>query len=226
MSPLTVGSFASLLCLLQLVALPSPDRPDQYAQPSRTRQYPSGFESDRVRVRAISAEPGARLASPQAGNDRVLVFLTADLDGRMPSAEAIWQPAGEPERENRGRVRADAIAIDLKPASGAAASGTPYEALAAHDGVESRVLIDNPRVTVMKLRYLPYSLNIDFEHTHPQDAVVVYLSGGYTWPAVERWGYPLRVRRGEFDIVPAQTFHCFGNGSGNDALELLVIIPK
>jgi hypothetical protein len=224
MSPIGIGSFASLLCVLGLAASPG-GLADQYSGSSRARQYPSGWQNDRIRVRTISVDPGARLAAAPASADRVLVFLTADLDGRMPSAEAIWQPASEPERENRGRVRVDAIAVDVKAATASPSSGTPFEALSVRDGVDARVLIDNPRVVVTRLRYSPYSLSVDRPHVHSQDALVVYLAGGYTWPLIQDWGYTTRVRRGEFDVVPAHTFHSFGN-AGGDSLEFLVIIPR
>jgi quercetin dioxygenase-like cupin family protein len=225
MSPIVIGSFASLLWVLELAALSPGGLANQYSPSSRTRQDRSEWESDRIRVRTISVEPGARLAAPQAGTDRVLVFLTADLDGHMPSADAVWQPASEPERENRGRSRVDALVVDVKAAPDHAGGGPPLEALSSGDGINARVLIDNPRVVVIKLRYSQHLQSVDAPHLHAQDALVVYLAGGYTLLPAREWGYPARVRRGEFDVVPAQTFHRFANASG-DPLEFLVIIPK
>jgi mannose-6-phosphate isomerase-like protein (cupin superfamily) len=218
------GTVAPLLAVLGLMALPSERLAAQYSQSSSTRKYESGWESDRLRVRNVSVQPGARLAAPQG--DAVRIYLTADLDGRMPPAEAIWQPAGGTEQENRGRFRTDAIEVDLKAGSAGGGSGTPLEAVPMRDDVEARTLIDNPRVLVMRLRYLPYALGIDRLHYHPQDALVVYLSGGYTWPIGGwSWGYPTRVRRGDFDVVPANTMHSFSN-AGDDTLDFLVILPK
>jgi quercetin dioxygenase-like cupin family protein len=226
MSLRLAGSFASLLgALAFMTALPSERLAAQYAQPSLVRQRDAAWESERLRVRTVSVAPGARLAAPEGGADRVVVFLTAGLDGRMPAADAIWQPAGAPEGENRGRLRAEAVVVDVKPSPASAEGGTPLEALSAHDGATARVLIDNPRVAVMKMRYRPYPLTLDVPHAHPQDALVVYLSGGHTWLPFSGWGYPTRVRRGEFDVIPARTLHSFGN-AGGDNLEFLVILPK
>jgi quercetin dioxygenase-like cupin family protein len=224
MSRTLAGSLAPLLGALGFFALPSVHLAAQYPRPSLARQFGSAWESNRIRVRTVSVEPGARLAAPQDGADRVLIFLTADLDGRMPAA-ATWQPAGEPEPVNRGRLRVDAIVVDLKPGTAGAGGGTPLESTAVRDRVDARVLIDNARVAVMKLRYLPYPTSLEQAHDHPQDALVVYLAGGYTWLPDAGWGYPAAVRRGEFSVVPAHTLHSFGN-AGGDALEVLLIVPK
>ena len=207
------------------VTLPPQRLAAQYAPASAGRQFASGWENDRIRVRTVSVEPGARLAAAPGGADRVLVYLTGDLDGRMPAAEAIWQPGGGPESENRGSVRVDAIVVDVKPGSGGAASGAPVEALSSDDGVSARLLIDNARVAVMKLRYRPYPLALDVPHTHPQDALVVYLSSGLTWSPYTAWGYAERVHRGELDVIPAHLYHRFAN-AGGDNLEFLMILAK
>jgi hypothetical protein len=68
------------------------------------------WENSRVRLTRVSAEPGATLP---AGGNQVLVYLTADPDGRMP-AEAVWQASGTGDARNRGRVRLEALAIALK----------------------------------------------------------------------------------------------------------------
>jgi quercetin dioxygenase-like cupin family protein len=60
-------------------------------------------------------------------------------------------------------------------------------------------------------------------HFHPQDVVVVYLSGGYIWPATGI-NAPERVRRGDVRIVPANVLHTPAN-AGSDPLEFLLIIP-
>jgi hypothetical protein len=57
------------------------------------------FEDDWVRVLRVSLDPGEKTAV-QEHLDGVLVFLTADLEGRMPPAEALWQPAGSRVKEN------------------------------------------------------------------------------------------------------------------------------
>ncbi len=175
------------------------------------------WENNRFRLTQISVAPGATL--PVRG-DHVLVYLTADPDGRMP-AEAVWRSAGATAVVNRGPVRLDAIAIELKDARGAA-SGTLSEALDEQYGVNVSPLIDNDRVLVVKQRYEPLAYGGPL-HFHGEDGLVVYLRGGYL--AARRFWGASRVRRGEIDVIPANTPHRLGN-AGGDPLELLVIVPK
>jgi oxalate decarboxylase/phosphoglucose isomerase-like protein (cupin superfamily) len=153
----------------------------------------------------------------------------------MPPAEAVWQPAGERTLENRGRARFDAIAIEIKDPAAPVAAATPPEAVPGTDQVDLRRLIDNPRVLVAKLRYRPVT-SVDPMHFHPRDTLVVYLKGGYIWQAVEqsrdwyvwpfmRWAPTQQVARGDVDVVPANTFHSFGN-AGGDPLEFLAVFIK
>jgi hypothetical protein len=174
-----------------------------------------------MRVTPVSVEPGSPLPAG-AGSDRVLVYLTAGPDGMMP-AEAVWQPAGAGDIQNRGKVRLEAIAIELKNVPPGLTGGTPPEAFAASYGGDVSLLIDNPRVMVMKHRYAPYAFMGPL-HFHTEDMLVVYLRGGSTWPAGGGWG-AYRVRRGEMDVVPANTFHTLAN-AGFDPLEFLTIIPR
>ena len=214
-------SLSSILVVVGLSAL-QPPLTAQYQQSSRARQYDSGWENDRVRVRKVSVAPGSELPG-QADADRVLVYLTADLQNRMPAAEAIWQPAGTRELENRGRFSVEAISIELKNTQPIDTGVTPLEALPTDDLIDTRVLIDNPRVVVTKLRYFPNAYAGAW-HSHPQDAVIVYLRGGYTWVPMVGWD-TYRVRRGDIDVLPANTLHTFGN-AGGDPLEFLAIFPK
>ncbi len=135
------------------------------------------WENNRFRLTQISVQPGATL--PARGN-QVLVYLTADPNGRMP-AEAVWQGAGAADVVHRGPSRLEAIAIELKDARGAA-SGTPGEALDEQYGVNVSPLIDNDRVLVVKQRYEPLAYGGPL-HSHAEDVLVVYLRGGYTWPS-------------------------------------------
>jgi quercetin dioxygenase-like cupin family protein len=158
-----------------------------------------------------------------ADADRVLVYLTADLQNRIPEADAIWQPAGTGNLENRGRFNVEAIAIELKNAPSTDVGITPPEALPVSGMVDARVLIDNARVSVTRLRYYSNAY-ADPWHFHPQDGVIVYLRGGNPYVPEGAWDAS-RVRRGDIDILPANTFHSFGN-TGGDPLEFLVIFPK
>jgi quercetin dioxygenase-like cupin family protein len=215
----TAASWVSVLFVGGLNVLQQPVAA-QYQQMSRAKLYESGWENDRVRVSKVSVAPGAEM---QTGADRVLVFLTADLQNRMPASEAIWQPGGTRE-ENRGALRSEAIVIEMKNAPPADIGTTPPEALPVTGMIDSHVLIDNPRVVVTKLRYSPNSYAGDAWHLHPQDAVIVYLRGGYTWVPGGS-GDTYRVSRGDIDVLPANTIHTFGN-AGGDPLEFLVIFPK
>ena len=190
----------------------------QYGRPQGSQQG-MPWENDRIRLAQLSIEKGATL--PAAGN-QVLIYLTADQNGAVP-AEAVWQAAGAGAIENRGPARLDALAIELKDVPGEAAGGTPLEALDAQYGVDVTTLIDNSRVLVTKERYAPTSYGGPL-HFHTQDVLIVYLRGGYTWPVNGFWGTS-RVRRGDVDIIPANTLHRLGN-AGSDPLELLVIVPR
>ena len=177
------------------------------------------FENNRVRITALSVAPGATLPAPA---NRVLVYLTADADGRMP-AEAVWQSADAGAVQNRGPVRLDAIAIEFKDAPRGSSAGTPPEALDKQYGVDVSTVIDNPRVLVTRQRYGPTAYGGPL-HLHPEDVIVVYLRGGYTWPGADLWGAS-RVRRGDVDVIPANTLHRLSN-AGSDPLELLTIVPR
>ena len=176
------------------------------------------WDSARARVTQFSVAPSATLPT---GTNRVLVYFTAGPDGKMP-ADAIWQGDGA-EIPNRGPARLDGLAIELKDTPRAPAGVTPPEALDAEYGVEVSTVIDNPRVLVMKHRYDPLAYAGPL-HFHGDDVLVVYLRGGYTWPASAFWG-AARVRRGDVDVIPANTPHRLAN-AGGDPLELLVIVPK
>jgi quercetin dioxygenase-like cupin family protein len=217
MKPYSPVSVSPVLAALALAVLLADPIAAQYSRHGQGRlQVP--WENNRLRLTQISVAPGATLP---AGGNQVLVYLTADPDGRMP-AEAVWQPTGAGAVQNRGPARLEAIAIELKDTRGAA-SGTPGEALDAQYGVDVSPLIDNERVLVMKHRYGPIAYGGPL-HVHSEDVLVIYLRGGYTWPLADLWGAS-RVRRGEADVIPANTLHRLGN-AGGDPLELLVIVPK
>jgi quercetin dioxygenase-like cupin family protein len=194
----------------------------QYGERTSASRTPASWENDQFRVRRIALAPGAQIVPPE-GQDTVLVFLTADLDGRMPPAEAVWLDRGPRPLENRGHERFEAIAIGVKdgPASGRA--GTPAELVNLTDQADVRVLIDGPRAMVLKARYRSNAYATPL-HFHPRDLLAVYLAGGYTWLPKAEWG-SYRVTRGEVDLVPADTLHLFGN-AGSDPLDCLLIVPK
>ena len=193
----------------------------QYGQTSSATLQQSEWENNRLRLRRIAVDPGTSARAESA--DRVLIYLTANQDGNMPEAEAVWQPAGSADLQNRGARPLEAIAIDLKAGPSGGTSGTPPEALSTPYRAETKTLIDNARVLVTKHRYAPTTF-VDPPHFHPDDMLVVYLQSGYTWPVLGGWG-SYRVRRGEVDVVPANSLHTLGN-AGSDPLEFLVILPR
>lgn len=194
----------------------------QYGERSFASRHPQEWESDLFRVRRIAIAPRTQMTASES-DDSVLVFLTADLDGRMPPAEAVFQPGGARPLENRGSVRFDAISIALKNVPASVPGATPPEALPLDDFTDVRILIDNSRVIVLRTRYKSNAYRGPL-HLHPKDTVAIYLRGGYTWPTNGTWG-SYRVRRGDLDLVPANTLHTFGN-AGGDPLDVVVIVPK
>jgi quercetin dioxygenase-like cupin family protein len=193
------------------------------------------WENDSMVVRRLSLDPGARFASDSPGGS-VIVFLTTELDGRMPPADVAWRDPGPTTMENRGASRFEALIVDLKSGPIPSRRVTPPEVVRATETVAPRVfsgaydstwraqnLIVNDRISVTKERY-GSSLSVDPLHFHPQDAVVIYLRGGYVWPVVPFYG-PDHVRRGDVRVVPGNVLHLTGN-AGSDPLEFLLIIPQ
>jgi quercetin dioxygenase-like cupin family protein len=206
--------------------------------PSQASAYPQHdrieFEDAWVRVRRLSVGPGETTAV-QEHPDGVLVFLTADLEGRIPPAEALWQPEGSRAMENRSKTRFEALLVELKIAPSdipaplapelALGEWTDVGAYSSYDRGDHRVtsLIDNARVTVSRHRLVPL-LRTERYHFHPREAVLVYLSGGELSGSTAFHGFR-RARRGEFDVLPANTLHALRN-MGNDPIEFLIVWPK
>lgn len=192
------------------------------------------WENDRMQVHRVTLAPGERLSRDSTGGS-VIVFLTTDLDGRIPPAEAAWRDAGPLTLENRGRARFEALVVDLKGSAARSGGVTAPEVVRASgtgapsvsDGMyastmRAQNLVLNDRISVTKERYgFPWS--VDPLHFHPQDSVVIYLRGGYIWPATSFHG-PDRVRRGDVRVLPGNVLHTTGN-AGSDPLEFLLIIP-
>ena len=206
------------------------------------RRYQVEWENDALRVVRVILEPGQR-ATAESSSGAVMVFLTADLDGRMPASEAAWQEPGPIELENHGPARFEAIVIQFKqpvlqgaptpavqgaysPRSGATAG--PIHAIEwrtyGSEPVKSQMLIDRPRLTVTKERY-PVTTFLDPVRADPNDTVVVYLRGSYVWSA-EPW-YPaaVRVHRGDVRVLPANALYTLSN-AGGDPSEFIVVARR
>jgi hypothetical protein len=193
------------------------------------------WENGSMVVRRLSLEPGARFASDSPGGS-IIVFLTTELDGRLPPADVAWRDPGPTTMENRGGSRFEALVVDLKGGARLSRRATPPEVVRATATVAPTVftraydptmraenLIVNDRISVTKERY-GSSLAVDPLHFHPQDAVVIYLRGGYVWSAASFYG-PDHVRRGDVRVVPGNVLHVTGN-AGSDPLEFLLIVPQ
>lgn len=210
----------------------------QFRLPRDRSPYPVEFEDGQVRVHRIilaAHQKGATLT--HAGG--VLVLFTADLAGRMPAAEAQWQPAGPYEPENLGAARFEAILVELKTAPLAMAPALPPEVNASSDGttvdpmrlaahypgdrVQVSRLVDDSNVLVVKERFPP-TTRVDLLHFHAQDSVRVYLRRGDVVGATGRVGMR-GVRRGQFDVLPPNTLHAFSN-AGSDPIEFIAVYPK
>jgi mannose-6-phosphate isomerase-like protein (cupin superfamily) len=204
------------------------------ATPSGGTTSQTIWENDRMQVDRVTLAPGEKLSGDSPAGS-VIVFLTADLDGRIPLADAAWQDPGPVTMENRGRARFEAFVVsftgsatrsdgvtapEVVRASGAAALSLSAAKYATT--VRAQNLIVNDRVSVTK-EHSESPWPIDPLHFHPQDSVVIYLRGGHIWPTTSVYG-PDRVRRGDVRILPGNVLHMTRN-AGSDPLEFLLIIP-
>src|SRR5438270_3707992 len=115
-----------IAALVPLVALTLLPQTRYAAQQNPTGPYRVQWENDQVRVARVTLAPGQSLDSA-APNGRVVIFLTADLDGRLPSHEAAW--IEDAAVTNRGASRFEAIVIDVKTAPSGATGVTAAEAV-------------------------------------------------------------------------------------------------
>jgi hypothetical protein len=200
------------------------------------------WENDALRVVRVILPPGQR-ATAESSSGAVIVFLTADLNGRMPAAEAAWQDPGPVELENHGPARFEAIIIQFKQtALQGAATPTVPRAYSARGGaagsalygiggsmygpepVKSQMLIDRSGLSVTKERHA-VTTSLDAVSIDPNDTVVVYLRSGYAW-SVEPW-YPgaARVHRGDVRVLPANALYTLSN-AGSDPSEFIVVARR
>ena len=202
---------------------------------AQTRGNAVAFEDDQVRVLNVSLLPGQRTTvQDQMGG--LLVYLTANLDGQVPSAEVSWYSPGA-TLENRAKRPFEGIMVGLRaPVSGAPAPVPPE--VSAHAGRYGRVpyfyygntpnsvrtLVDNDQVLVSLHRLARSAVQTEPPHFHPREVVLVYLSGGQISGSSGYFG-TRHVRRGDFDVLPANLLHSFLN-LGNDSIEFVMITPK
>ncbi len=212
---------ASFMLWAALGQTPSPQNPVTTApdQPGVM------FEDDQIRVLRVKLGP-QETVSAGTHPDQVLIYLTADLEGRMPAAEALFEPAGSQSRQNASGMIVEAILVQFKTPPDPDVPFVPEFRSGEPDGdVTATSLIDNPIVNVMKCRMMPV-VSTEPAHIHPRDTVVVYLTGGQiagTTAGGSMYGRP--AKRGEVDVLPPYAEHSLGN-LGNDPIEFLVMQIK
>jgi hypothetical protein len=225
------------------ISLPSQDT----ARQRGIQPYHVEWENDDLRIARVMLGPGEHVtADSPAGS--VIVYLTANLDGRMPAADAVWQSAGSLEMENRGRARFEALVVQFKrtvPASApAAATPSSYSnrgmvpSMMAWSGygfvnwmdysyrepVKSETLVNTAGVTVTKVRQ-PASMYLAPPESDANDRVVVYLRGGYAWPSVPSFYGAVPVHRGDVRVLAANAPYTLSN-PGSDPSEFIVIARR
>ena len=232
MGMMTIGPV--ILACAALSGPPTSSRSPELASPP----YRVEFEDEQVRVLRLAVAAG-QTGTAIEHLDGVLIFLTTDLRGRMPEAEALWQPAGTLALDNEGSGRFEAILVELKAGPFSFDTGLPPETnptpyrphgtwssddvgIAPYDVRFSR-LLDNSRVAVTKQRFGPTAF-VDALHFHTRDHLFVYLGRGEVTGATPRWNRH-RVERGQVDVLPPNVLHLFSN-IGSEPIEFISIHPK
>jgi len=235
------------LALVPMLALHISLPPQATARQPGIQTYHVEWENDDVRIARVLLAPGEHVTA-ESPTGSVIVYLTANLDGRMPPADAAWQAAGPIEMENRGRARFEALVIQFKRPAAASVPMTaptppPARAMvpsmygwatygfgnwmdyAYHERVKSEKLVDTAGVNVTKVRQ-PASMYLEPANLDSNDRVIVYLRGGYAWPALMSYSYgAIPVRRGEVRVLTANTPYVLSN-AGNDPSEFIVIARR
>jgi hypothetical protein len=236
------------LALVPMLALHISLPPQDAARRPGTQPFHVEMETDDLRVARVVLAPGEHVtADSPAGS--VIVYLTANLDGRMPAAEAVWQAAGPIDMENRGRARFEALVIQFKrtvPASAPMAAPPPsysnrgmapsmmawagygygnWVDYAYREPVKSQTLVDAGGVNVTKVRQ-PGSMYLEPASIDSNDRVVVYLRGGYAWPSLPSYSYgATAVHRGDVRVLTASAPYALSN-AGSDPSEFIVIARR
>lgn len=231
------------LALVPMLALPISVFPQHAARSRGIDPYHVEVETDDVRVGRVMLPPGDRVTIESPAGS-VIVYMTADLDGRMPPAEAAWQPAGSIDMENRGRARFEALVIQFKrtiPAS-AVSPASPTRTMSpstrawgdygygrwmdyAYERPKSETLVDTAGVTVTKVRQPPPAY-VEPASIDANDRVVVFLRQGYVWPSLTSYSYDaLAVHRGDVRVLAANEPYTFSN-AGFDPGEFVVVARR
>lgn len=191
------------------------------------------FESDQVRLHRLQLAPGARLELPDHP-DALLIPFTLDLDGRIAHDRPTWLAAGTTTLANHAATPFSGMLVELTAPPSDMPASLPPEVVADRiaryswpyrmERLRVRTIVDNPRVLVTKHSLPAWQPRTEPKHWHAREVVLVYLTGGEIVGAARRLG-ARRVRRGEFDVLPANVPHASGN-LGNDPVEFLMVTAK
>src|SRR5919197_1709990 len=234
-----------ILALVPMLALHISLASQNTARPPGIQPYDIELETDDVLVARVVLAPGGRVTAESPAG-AVIVYLTANPDGRMPPAEAAWHEPGSIEMENRGRARFEALLIQFKrtvPSSAPAAAAPPsypgrgltslmmartgygyanWMDYAYRERAKSETLVDTAGVTVTKVRQPP-AMYLEPFSIDSNDRVVVYLRGGYAWPSGLSNNYgSIAVHRGDVRVLSANVPYVLSN-AGSDPSEFIVI---
>lgn len=204
------------------------DRPNNEQPPIR-----AAFESDQVRVRRVQLTPGER-TEIRDHPDALLIPFTADLEGNVPLDDVTFHMTGTTTLENQAATPFAGILVELiappsdmpafLPPEVAAERVPGYSPMYRREGHRVRTIVDNSRVLVTIHRLPAWQPRTEPKHWHSRELVLVYLASGEIKGSAGRLG-ARRVRRGDFDVLPAKVPHAFDN-VGNDPIEFLMITPK
>ena len=223
-----LAPFVGLMVLSGVVVTPSFAQDPVTVDPSH---YRVEFEDEHLRVLRVRLEPG-REVTAHNHPDAVVVYFTADLEGRMPRAEAEWLPGGVHEPRNMARTWFEAVLVELKQDAPQGALPPVVDKEADPYGMGTRVtrLIDTAKVTVSKYRLAPMARGA-WRPCDLNEAVMVYLRGGYMAEPTGRFGpyggynYQRKMRRGQLEVLPANKAYRLSS-MGYDPIEFVMIQLK
>lgn len=162
------------------------------------------YEDQEVRVLRLLLAPHQRTEERQHP-DRVVVFLTADWQGRFPTSPVEWQPGGRDAEVNSSSERFEAILVELK---GSEAQGL-LPAPRTYLGVAQIQLINNQRVEVRRMVVGPGATAPNPGcHIHGKAEVFVHLAAASV-SGVTGGSQPVRVTRGQVTVVAPGQKHFF-----------------
>jgi hypothetical protein len=164
---------------------------------TRARDERVEYEDQEVRVVRVVLGPHQRIAAREHP-DRVVVFLTTDWQGRLPTNPVEWQRASRSAVVNSSDAEFEAIIVELK---GSEAEG-PLPTSRTYLGVAQIQLINNRRVEVRRMVVGPGATAPNPGcHIHGKPEVFVHLATASV-TGVTGGSKPVRVTRGKSRCWP------------------------